>query len=162
MKRKNFDLENSNKHWNINEIAFLEFCRRKDLSYKEIAPLLDRSFSSVTQMGSKVGQWQKDKLDPKSPHKAKIEKAMAMELAVRGGTYPDMRSAWYSRITRATGITYDVPISPLDKTAEELVAETKVDAQVEEVAEEDDTFVSIKIELGFARAKELLKLIFGK
>jgi len=52
MKRKNFDLENSNKHWNINEIAFLEFCRRKDLSYKEIAKLLNISVNTVEgQMG---------------------------------------------------------------------------------------------------------------
>jgi len=87
---------------------------------------------------------------------------MRLELEVRGGIYPDMRSAWYSKISKVTGITYDFPDTPsqLEKSPEELVVETRTEGEDE--PKEDDTFVSIKIELGFARAKELLRLIFGK
>lgn len=162
-RKNNPELENNNKHWSVNEIAFLEFCRRKDLKYHEIAPLLDRSNASIQQMGSKVSAWQRNKLDPKAPQKKLIEKAMAMELSVRGGTYPDMRNAWYSKISKVTGIKYDFPESPLAKSEEELVLEAKKDSEKNDGGGvvEDDTFISIKIELGFNRAKELIKMIFG-
>jgi len=49
MKHKNLAFENSSNRWDINEIAFLEFCRRKELKHADISKLLERKNWSVAK-----------------------------------------------------------------------------------------------------------------
>lgn len=130
--------ENKSTRWSENEIALFAFARKRDLTHKQIAQVLDRTPAGVTMMGASIGQFERGTL-PKNTFRYKlIAKGLQLEFRVDSdATYLDHKRRWFDKIERVTGIHYgvDAQIEALERIKKEREEELRAEEDKKTVEE---------------------------
>jgi hypothetical protein len=161
MRKTDPTLLNGSKHWEISDIAFIEFCKYKGLKYKFIAELIDRSEGGTSQMGMKIGQFKKGTNNPNDPVMPKIKRALQLEYKIRSGELPDQKQYWLNRIGRKDNSTYSVPgVTAPTAVTPEVVEKILTAPEVPAVAVKEDVMelLRVSVSVNETNIRKLLKV----